>query len=237
MCIWQISMSASYLGSARTQNASTPKEVTGVCAKWAICLTLKARTASVSVTPQLSNIWNVCNGNLIYPLLFSADKAVSHQKALCYRSVSAGTCSVPVAQHITKQICCCSRVGKAWGAGCDRCPLQGSGTLTKTPPVRQHTIPIQIKTHFAICRKTTHFCTCKRFWTRSFISSIYSRQKAVDQSAASHICARLLMWLKNNHTCLEWRRTDNIRVFIFWRLHNSGSQLCVITLILREKHR
>lgn len=74
-------------------------------------------------------------GNSTYPLLFPADKAVSHQKALCYRSVSAGTCSVPVAQHITKQICCCSRVGKAWGAGCDRCPLQGSGTLTKTPPV------------------------------------------------------------------------------------------------------
>lgn len=138
MCIRQTSMSASYLGSARMQNASTPKEVTGVCAKWATCWTLKARTASVSITPQLSNIWNVCNGILTYPLLLSADKAVSHQKALCYRSVSAGTCSVPVAQHITKQICCCSRVGKAWGAGCDRCPLQGSGTFTKTPCMTTH---------------------------------------------------------------------------------------------------
>lgn len=63
------------------------------------------------------------------PLPFTADKAVSHQRALCYRSVSAGTCSLPLTQHITKQICCCSRVGKAWGAGCDRCPLPGSGTV------------------------------------------------------------------------------------------------------------
>uniref|UniRef100_A0A674NXB6 Latent-transforming growth factor beta-binding protein 4 n=1 Tax=Takifugu rubripes TaxID=31033 RepID=A0A674NXB6_TAKRU len=63
-----------------------------------------------------------------------SDKAVSHQKALCYRSVSAGTCSVPVAQHITKQICCCSRVGKAWGAGCDRCPLQGSDHFKEICP-------------------------------------------------------------------------------------------------------
>uniref|UniRef100_A0A665WA71 Latent transforming growth factor beta binding protein 2 n=1 Tax=Echeneis naucrates TaxID=173247 RepID=A0A665WA71_ECHNA len=57
-----------------------------------------------------------------------SDKAVSDQRALCYRSVSVGTCSLPLAQHITKQICCCSRVGKAWGSGCDRCPLPESGT-------------------------------------------------------------------------------------------------------------
>uniref|UniRef100_A0A673BUW2 Latent-transforming growth factor beta-binding protein 2 n=1 Tax=Sphaeramia orbicularis TaxID=375764 RepID=A0A673BUW2_9TELE len=56
-----------------------------------------------------------------------SDKAVSDHRALCYRSVSAGTCSLPLAQHITKQICCCSRVGKAWGPGCDRCPLPESG--------------------------------------------------------------------------------------------------------------
>lgn len=70
-----------------------------------------------------------------YRLLSPADKAVSDQRALCYRSLSAGTCSLPLAQHITKQICCCSRVGKAWGAGCDRCPLPGSGRATKSYPV------------------------------------------------------------------------------------------------------
>uniref|UniRef100_A0A3Q3DZZ5 Latent transforming growth factor beta binding protein 2 n=1 Tax=Labrus bergylta TaxID=56723 RepID=A0A3Q3DZZ5_9LABR len=58
-----------------------------------------------------------------------SDKAVSDQKAFCYRSLSAGTCSLPLTQHITKQICCCSRVGKAWGPSCDRCPLPGSGTI------------------------------------------------------------------------------------------------------------
>uniref|UniRef100_A0A3P9BQ05 Latent-transforming growth factor beta-binding protein 2 n=1 Tax=Maylandia zebra TaxID=106582 RepID=A0A3P9BQ05_9CICH len=60
-----------------------------------------------------------------------SDKAVSDQRAPCYRSVSAATCSLPLTNHLTKQICCCSRVGKAWGAGCDRCPLPGSGTAPK----------------------------------------------------------------------------------------------------------
>uniref|UniRef100_A0A665WAG0 Latent-transforming growth factor beta-binding protein 1 n=1 Tax=Echeneis naucrates TaxID=173247 RepID=A0A665WAG0_ECHNA len=63
-----------------------------------------------------------------------SDKAVSDQRALCYRSVSVGTCSLPLAQHITKQICCCSRVGKAWGSGCDRCPLPESGTAKEICP-------------------------------------------------------------------------------------------------------
>ncbi|XP_069391808.1 latent-transforming growth factor beta-binding protein 2 isoform X2 [Paralichthys olivaceus] len=63
-----------------------------------------------------------------------SDKAVSNQRALCYRSVSAVTCSLPLAQHITKQICCCSRVGKAWGAACDRCPLPGSDHFKEICP-------------------------------------------------------------------------------------------------------
>ncbi|XP_061553324.1 latent-transforming growth factor beta-binding protein 1-like isoform X1 [Phycodurus eques] len=63
-----------------------------------------------------------------------SDKAVSDQKAFCYRSVSAGTCSLPLSQHITKQICCCSRVGKAWGDGCDRCPLPGSDHFKEICP-------------------------------------------------------------------------------------------------------
>lgn len=64
-----------------------------------------------------------------------SDKAVSDHRALCYRSVSAGTCSLPLAQHITKQICCCSRVGKAWGPGCDRCPLPDSDHFKEICPV------------------------------------------------------------------------------------------------------
>uniref|UniRef100_A0A8C7FEW8 Latent-transforming growth factor beta-binding protein 1 n=1 Tax=Oncorhynchus kisutch TaxID=8019 RepID=A0A8C7FEW8_ONCKI len=52
-----------------------------------------------------------------------SDKAVSDQRGMCYRSASAGICSLPLTQHITKQICCCSRVGKAWGTACERCPL------------------------------------------------------------------------------------------------------------------
>ncbi|XP_037343428.2 latent-transforming growth factor beta-binding protein 2-like [Pungitius pungitius] len=63
-----------------------------------------------------------------------SDKAVSEQRALCYRSVSAGACALPLAQHLTKQICCCSRVGKAWGPGCDRCPLHGSDHFKEICP-------------------------------------------------------------------------------------------------------
>nr|XP_060485255.1 latent-transforming growth factor beta-binding protein 2-like [Panthera onca] len=48
------------------------------------------------------------------------------QQGLCYRSLGAGTCTLPLAQSITKQICCCSRVGKAWGSKCERCPLPGT---------------------------------------------------------------------------------------------------------------
>ncbi|XP_072221124.1 latent-transforming growth factor beta-binding protein 2-like isoform X2 [Leuresthes tenuis] len=63
-----------------------------------------------------------------------SDKAVSDQRASCYRSVSAGTCSLPLANHITKQICCCSRVGKAWGSECDRCPLPSSAHFKEICP-------------------------------------------------------------------------------------------------------
>lgn len=63
-----------------------------------------------------------------------SDKAVSDQRASCYRSVSAGMCSLPLANHITKQICCCSRVGKAWGPLCDRCPLPGTDHFKEICP-------------------------------------------------------------------------------------------------------
>uniref|UniRef100_A0A3B3YIV9 Latent transforming growth factor beta binding protein 2 n=1 Tax=Poecilia mexicana TaxID=48701 RepID=A0A3B3YIV9_9TELE len=63
-----------------------------------------------------------------------SDKAVSDHRASCYRSVSSGTCSLPLVNHITKQICCCSRVGKAWGNGCDRCPLPGSDHFKEICP-------------------------------------------------------------------------------------------------------
>ncbi|KAK7903864.1 hypothetical protein WMY93_016471 [Mugilogobius chulae] len=64
-----------------------------------------------------------------------SDKAVSDQKGLCYRSLSAATCSLPLSQHITKQICCCSRVGKAWGHACERCPLPESDHFKEICPV------------------------------------------------------------------------------------------------------
>ncbi|XP_059951809.1 latent-transforming growth factor beta-binding protein 2 isoform X3 [Mesoplodon densirostris] len=55
-----------------------------------------------------------------------SDKAVSMQQGLCYRLLGPGTCTLPLAQRITKQICCCSRVGKAWGSKCEKCPLPGA---------------------------------------------------------------------------------------------------------------
>uniref|UniRef100_A0AAY4D5I1 Latent-transforming growth factor beta-binding protein 2 n=1 Tax=Denticeps clupeoides TaxID=299321 RepID=A0AAY4D5I1_9TELE len=56
-------------------------------------------------------------------------KVISEEKHQCYRVVSAGVCSLPILKNITKQICCCSRVGKAWGRKCETCPFFGSGML------------------------------------------------------------------------------------------------------------
>ncbi|XP_072545252.1 latent-transforming growth factor beta-binding protein 2-like [Salminus brasiliensis] len=63
-----------------------------------------------------------------------SDKAVSMEKASCYRSVSAGTCSLSLSMRITKQICCCSRVGKAWGPNCERCPIPDSDHFREICP-------------------------------------------------------------------------------------------------------
>lgn len=136
MHISQISTSACCLGSARTPSASTPRGATGACANPVTCLTPRASTASVSTSASYLHQKGKTYANMPlalqpHPQPFSspADKAVSIQKALCYRSVSVGTCSLPLPLQITKQICCCSRVGKAWGDNCDRCPLHGSGTF------------------------------------------------------------------------------------------------------------
>uniref|UniRef100_A0A8C7BNQ4 Latent-transforming growth factor beta-binding protein 2 n=1 Tax=Neovison vison TaxID=452646 RepID=A0A8C7BNQ4_NEOVI len=66
-----------------------------------------------------------------------SDKAISMQQGLCYRSVGPGTCALPLAQSITKQICCCSRVGKAWGSQCERCPLPGTEAFGEICPAGQ----------------------------------------------------------------------------------------------------
>ncbi|KAI4874235.1 hypothetical protein NFI96_020690 [Prochilodus magdalenae] len=63
-----------------------------------------------------------------------SDKAVSMEKASCYRSVSTGSCSLPLTLKITKQICCCSRVGKAWGSNCERCPLPNTDHFKEICP-------------------------------------------------------------------------------------------------------
>nr|XP_013010744.1 latent-transforming growth factor beta-binding protein 2 isoform X4 [Cavia porcellus] len=63
-----------------------------------------------------------------------SDKAVSMQQGLCYRSLGSGTCTLPLAQKITKQICCCSRVGKAWGSKCEKCPLPGTEAFGEICP-------------------------------------------------------------------------------------------------------
>uniref|UniRef100_A0A4X2M4R0 Latent-transforming growth factor beta-binding protein 4 n=1 Tax=Vombatus ursinus TaxID=29139 RepID=A0A4X2M4R0_VOMUR len=51
---------------------------------------------------------------------------ISEAKGPCFRVLRAGGCSLPILRNITKQICCCSRVGKAWGHSCQLCPPFGS---------------------------------------------------------------------------------------------------------------
>ncbi|XP_072424321.1 latent-transforming growth factor beta-binding protein 2-like isoform X1 [Chiloscyllium punctatum] len=63
-----------------------------------------------------------------------SDKAVSVEKGTCFRSLSRRNCSLPLSQQITKQICCCSRVGKGWGKNCEKCPLPGSAVFDEICP-------------------------------------------------------------------------------------------------------
>uniref|UniRef100_A0A673Y713 Latent-transforming growth factor beta-binding protein 1 n=1 Tax=Salmo trutta TaxID=8032 RepID=A0A673Y713_SALTR len=65
-------------------------------------------------------------------------KVISEDKNQCYRILNSGSgpgsCSVPILRNITKQICCCSRVGKAWGKNCERCPYFGSVAFKEICP-------------------------------------------------------------------------------------------------------
>ncbi|KAG8550809.1 hypothetical protein GDO81_019605 [Engystomops pustulosus] len=59
---------------------------------------------------------------------------ISEAKGPCFRILRDGGCSLPILRNITKQICCCSRVGKAWGKGCEGCPPFGTEGFKETCP-------------------------------------------------------------------------------------------------------
>uniref|UniRef100_W5NB98 Latent-transforming growth factor beta-binding protein 1 n=1 Tax=Lepisosteus oculatus TaxID=7918 RepID=W5NB98_LEPOC len=63
-----------------------------------------------------------------------SQKVISEDKGQCYRLLTSGICSLPILRNITKQICCCSRVGKGWGRSCERCPPFGSADFKEICP-------------------------------------------------------------------------------------------------------
>ncbi|XP_077398239.1 latent-transforming growth factor beta-binding protein 4 isoform X2 [Festucalex cinctus] len=67
-----------------------------------------------------------------------SQSVISEEKGQCYRVLGSGlgpsSCSLPILRNITKQICCCSRVGKAWGPQCQRCPYFGSAAFKEICP-------------------------------------------------------------------------------------------------------
>ncbi|KAM6289237.1 LOW QUALITY PROTEIN: spectrin beta chain, non-erythrocytic 4-like [Aegotheles albertisi] len=69
----------------------------------------------------------------------SRSSCISHQvlseaRGPCYRVLrEGGGCALPTLRNITRQICCCSRVGKAWGGDCHRCPPFGSAWCPLSP--------------------------------------------------------------------------------------------------------
>ncbi|TMS07714.1 Latent-transforming growth factor beta-binding protein 2 [Larimichthys crocea] len=71
-------------------------------------------------------------------LVVGAQSVISEEKSQCYRVLGSGqgpsSCSLPILRNITKQICCCSRVGKAWGPNCQRCPYFGSVAFKEICP-------------------------------------------------------------------------------------------------------
>ncbi|XP_057398634.1 latent-transforming growth factor beta-binding protein 2 isoform X5 [Balaenoptera acutorostrata] len=100
------------------------------------CLTLGLCEDSECVNTRGSYLCTCRPGLLLDPSRSRcvSDKAVSMQQGLCYRLLGPGTCTLPLAQRITKQICCCSRVGKAWGSKCENCPLPGTEAFREICP-------------------------------------------------------------------------------------------------------
>ncbi|KAK7799591.1 hypothetical protein U0070_001478 [Myodes glareolus] len=100
------------------------------------CLTLGLCKDSECVNTRGSYLCTCRPGLMLDPSRSRcvSDKAVSMQQGLCYRSLGAGTCTLPLIHRITKQICCCSRVGKAWGSKCEKCPLPGTEAFREICP-------------------------------------------------------------------------------------------------------
>ncbi|XP_044210689.1 latent-transforming growth factor beta-binding protein 2 isoform X1 [Thunnus albacares] len=83
----------------------------------------------------------VCRQGFILDALHGiciSQSVISEEKGQCYRVLGSGqgpsSCSLPILRNITKQICCCSRVGKAWGPNCQRCPYFGSVAFKEICP-------------------------------------------------------------------------------------------------------
>ncbi|XP_074221341.1 latent-transforming growth factor beta-binding protein 2 isoform X3 [Camelus bactrianus] len=100
------------------------------------CLTLGLCEDSECVNTRGSYLCTCRPGLMLDPSRSRcvSDKAISMQQGLCYRLLGPGTCALPLAQRITKQICCCSRVGKAWGSKCEKCPLPGTEAFREICP-------------------------------------------------------------------------------------------------------
>ncbi|KAK1339359.1 hypothetical protein QTO34_020042 [Cnephaeus nilssonii] len=100
------------------------------------CLTLGLCRDSECVNTRGSYLCTCRPGLMLDPSRSRcvSDKAVSMQQGLCYRALGPGTCALPLTQRITKQICCCSRVGKAWGSKCEKCPLPGTEAFREICP-------------------------------------------------------------------------------------------------------
>ncbi|XP_066884189.1 latent-transforming growth factor beta-binding protein 2 isoform X2 [Kogia breviceps] len=100
------------------------------------CLTLGLCEDSDCVNTRGSYLCTCRPGLLLDPSRSRcvSDKAISMQQGLCYRLLGPSTCTLPLAQRITKQICCCSRVGKAWGSKCEKCPVPGTEAFREICP-------------------------------------------------------------------------------------------------------
>ncbi|XP_068948321.1 latent-transforming growth factor beta-binding protein 2 [Petaurus breviceps papuanus] len=100
------------------------------------CLLLGLCKDAECVNTRGSYLCTCKPGNMLDPSRSHcvSDKAVSMEQGLCFRSAGADTCTLPLAQRITKQICCCSRVGKGWGKKCEKCPLPGSESFREICP-------------------------------------------------------------------------------------------------------
>ncbi|XP_060779562.1 latent-transforming growth factor beta-binding protein 4 isoform X4 [Neoarius graeffei] len=154
-------------------------------------------------------------------------KVISEEKEQCFRIVSQGSCSLPILKNITKQICCCSRVGKAWGRKCEACPYFGSVEFKEICPAGPgyHYSPNTLKLNQRVAephspalfsQRNRTSTTATRYDT-SLLQSTTRNERPHDQRPTMHQSATISHNVRIQQSSTGQRQPITSEVFIIQR--------------------